>query len=214
MTANFPFMPLEDHYNGSISYDDIIILYYPLTGGRFLANSLSCSDSFIGQENYSILEDLYDNKETFDKTTEWYDVYDKNLHHNKFILSFARYFLFEEWIKFKNIIYIDFTFSKKELDFLNFRKDFIISSVTNNYAMADLQMKYQLELISFFKKNNKKYFSFGFDNFLNRKNFSIKINECLTWLNCKTVDSNRIEKIWNLWWKSNLKVKLAKENKI
>jgi hypothetical protein len=196
-----PTWPLLSHqlqHNKKIADDPIVILYFPLAGGEFLAKILSCCAELYGESYFDFLKNYYSYKES-----DWLSTYEDD-HHEKLFPAHARYFTFNEWLNFDKIIYINYNLSQQETDWLLFRKSFIYNTVYIN-QFADLQIKYEKEVLNFFHDNNKSYFDFPLTCFLNENDFINKVNECLSYLNLTKLDKNKVLQIYKMYMKLNIK---------
>jgi hypothetical protein len=198
MTDNphWPYFPHELQHHKILAENAITILYYPLTGGEFLANVLSCCNEFNGERFFDVLEDYY----TF-KPGRWVYTYENN-HHPKIFPAHARYYTFSEWLQVDKLIHINYNLSKQETDYLLFRKSFI-KNTTCDYKFSDLQIKYELELINFLKLNNKQYFDFPLVSFFKEKTFIEKVNECVIYFNFSALDQIKLARLYQTYKKLN-----------
>jgi hypothetical protein len=195
---HWPFVPLENQHNKVLDSNPAIILYYPLTGGEFLAKILSCSRSLYGDEYIEYLKSYY-----VPKGSDWLDTYEDG-HHPKLFPSHARYFTFNEWLQFDKIVYINYELTERETKWLLYRKNFIVNSVSND-LLADLQIKYEKELISFLD-NKKTYYNFRLTAFLNQQDFVTNINNCLQFLEYETINKNDIAALYKTYMQLNFKI--------
>jgi hypothetical protein len=198
MSDTWPFILHNAIHKKTITKKPLVILYFPLTGGEFLAKILSCCDEFYGSDYFDFLEKYYKSSDD-----DWLATYE-NGHHDSIFPAHARYHTFDEWFGFENIIYIDYSLSEIETDWLKLRKSFIKNSVSND-LFADLQIRYEKELISYFKNNNKKYFNFPLSSFLNGIDFANAVNECILGYGLTPLDTIKVKKIWKQWMNLNMK---------
>lgn len=193
---HWPFFPHELQHHKTIEENPITILYYPLTGGEFLANVLSCCNEFNGESYFDVLENYY----TF-KPERWVYTYENN-HHPKIFPAHSRYYTFNEWLQVDKLIYINYSLSKQETNWLLFRKNFIVNTVWDD-KFADLQIKYEKELINFLNLNNKPYFDFPLVSFFKEKTFVEKVNECVIYFNLSRLDQIKLAKLYKTYKKLN-----------
>jgi hypothetical protein len=184
--------------------DNILVLFYPLTGGSFLPTVLSCHPSYYGKQ---FLEEMIEKYNTLwvldeDHRNQWYKKLEF-LNHPLFQKTHARFFNFDFYLNHKNkMIYIDYNFSKKEENFVKFRlaahhETTSLAKVEGAYA--DLQMKYEKELIKYLDSKNKNYHKIPFVSFLNAKEFALEINKILDYLELSHMDVDDIERLQKAW---------------
>jgi len=199
----WPLLPKHDFCNKKINHDDLIILYFPTAGGQFLANVLSCSEDYYGQYYYENLKSVYNNE-----IKDWISECE-NLHHELILPLHPRFYTFNKWLSFSKIIYIKFVQTDTQIKWLRVRNKFINNSI-KSVEFADLQLKYEYELIDFFKINNKKYYEFSLDCFFNGKHFLNEVKNCCNYYSIKIIDDEIVYNLWKIWMKLNLR--LGKES--
>jgi hypothetical protein len=181
----------------TVNFDEIALLYFPLAGGQFISNVLSCCDQLFGENYFSYLNTLYTAN-----PHDWCSAYE-NVHHEKIIPAHARYFNFSEWIKFEKIIYLNYSITEEETKWLLFRKKFITHPVHEN-KFADISIKLEKELVNHFVLQNKEYFNFPLHCVLNENKFTDKINETTDFLNFTRLNNKNLREIYKIYMKLNI----------
>jgi len=181
------------------------IIFYPLTGGVFLARILSCSKSLYGQTFIEKLKKDYNINNIIKQ--------DSNRYHEIFYPLHPRLLNFSEFEKFKKIIVINYTSSKIEKEIIEFRKKFIKSSLNLSDEYSDLQLKYQQELINYFHEKNINICNIEFSSFMKSNYFSLEIDKICDFLNFEKIPKQELLECHNYWWKINLKLNHAFNNK-
>ena len=183
--------------NGIPNKNQIFITYFPMTGGNFLAQVLSCSSSLYGKSHIDFLLNNYDKK-----LPKW-DGYHGN-YHSSLYETHTRYFDFGFFKEFPTLVLIDFTETKPENDFISFRLKFHTkSTLYNNLNFSNLQLRYHRELVKYLDINNKIYYKFPFTSFLTENKFVESINECINFLDFEPINNDDIKQLYKNWRKAN-----------
>ena len=206
MKTSWPYFPIDQQLPPHFlpTPDKIVISYFPMTGGHFLARVLSCSDDLYGEEFFYKLGANYKTKFEIDPNKNqyaWRKAYEGKYHPNLTTLH-PRFLTFDQWMKIEKLIFVDIQFTEKETNWLLFRRNFVGSSAQHD-QLADVQIKYEKELLRFLENNKKIFYKFPHAAFLKKQYFSDQINNCLDWLNLKTLDEKMIHEVWTVWWKLN-----------
>jgi len=200
----FPFISEEILFDeGPVpTPENIIILYYPNASGNFLARVLSCSNNLYGEDYADFIKNNYSTLENKNKI--WEKSYEGS-YHPLFSTVHPRFYNFDEFLKFPKIVHINYTLSDQETSLIKFRRKFTKTSATCPY-LADLQIRYEIELMKFFKNINKEIYSFPFSAFLNAKIFAQEVNKLLLHLDLEIIKENIIVDLYNFWWKLNIRL--------
>lgn len=183
--------------NGLPNNDQIFITYFPMTGGNFLAQVLSCSCSLYGKSYVDFLLKRYNT------TLSQWDGYHGSYHPSLYD-THTRYFDFDFFYSFPTLVLIDFTETKQENDFIAFRLKFYTkSTIYDDQNFSNLQLRYQRELVKYLDNKNKIYHKFPFTSFLNANRFVQSINECVKFLNIEPIHEDDIKNLYKNWRRAN-----------
>jgi hypothetical protein len=203
LMTTWPFMSTEFHLGQHRipQKNQIMICYFPGCGVQFLSSILSCSESLFGKTHFDFLENKYKTKNI---DTEW-----QNILRNNFNPIFncvqGRYFTFNDWLSFDRIIYINYEPKNKvETDWLLFRRNFVDAPSMRNDTIMDVTIRYDKELYSFLKRNNKEFYEFPHLSIATGKNFEFEINKCLKYFGFTEIDNTISKKLWKTWFNLNL----------
>ena len=203
--------PIYEHFQHETkpTPDNALIVFYPFTGGSYLATVLSCSEAFYGK---SFIQNVIDNyNQSLENVSHpegpWKATEFKN--HPYFFKLNARHWFFDQYLEHKKpIILIDYTLKNEETAFILKRKEASEKYAKNTLTdaqMADLQYRYQVELFKFLNYNNKPYHRIPFSSFLNAKKFAAEIHKLCNFLEIPLIDENDIIKIHNNYMRSVLR---------
>jgi hypothetical protein len=182
--------------NGMPNNNQIFITYFPMTGGNFLAQVLSCSPSLYGKSHIDFLLNNYEKK-----LPQW-DGYHGN-YHSSLYETHTRYFDFDFFNTFPTLVLIDFTETMQENNFISFRLKFHKTSTLHNKHISNIQLRYQRELVKYLDNKNKIYHKFPFTSFLNENKFVLSINSCVKFLNLNSIDNGAVAKLYKNWRSAN-----------
>ena len=190
--------------------ENVLILFYPLTGGSFLPTVISCHESYYGKQYLEEMIAKYDTEWVLDDDDkdQWYKKLEfKN--HPHFQKIHPRFYRFDDVLNFPNkMIYIDYGFSQEEENFVQMRikghYDVTMLRLDDGFY-ADIQMKYEKELISYLDRNNKVYHKISFASFLTTQNFVSEVYKVFDYLGLSYLEENDIARLHKSWLRSVIK---------